>query len=147
MNPKIDHIHITVKDINRAKKFYDKLLPIIGFDLSLKEYANVPEHEYKIIEYHNKNFSFGIVNECLQHAHESVNQRKPRALHHLAFHVETKEEVDILYQKILEIPTAIVQPTQYYIEYCKDYYAVFFKDSEGIEYEIVNFQRNKYFIK
>ena len=87
------------------------------------------------------------MNECLQHAHESVNQRKPRALHHLAFHVETKEEVDILYQKILEIPTAIVQPTQYYIEYCKDYYAFFFKDSEGIEYEIVNFQRNKYFIK
>lgn len=147
MNPKIDHIHITVKDINRAKKFYDKLLPIIGFDLSLKEYANVPEYEYKIIEYHDKNFSFGIVNECLQHAHESVNQRKPRALHHLAFHVETKEEVDILYQKILEIPTAIVQPTQYYIEYCKDYYAFFFKDSEGIEYEIINFQRNKYFIK
>ncbi|BBM35236.1 VOC family protein [Pseudoleptotrichia goodfellowii] len=145
MNPKIDHIHITVKDINRAEKFYDKLLPIIGFDLSLKEYTDVPEHEYKIIEYHNKNFSFGIVNERLQYAHEAVNQRKPGALHHLAFHVETKEEVDILYQKILEIPAAIVQPPQYYIEYCKDYYAFFFKDSEGIEYEIVNFQRNKYF--
>ena len=44
MKPKIDHIHVTVADIKRAEAFYDQLLPILGFDLSLKEHDTVPEH-------------------------------------------------------------------------------------------------------
>lgn len=51
MKPKIDHIHVTVADIKRAEAFYDQLLPILGFDLSLKEHDTVPEHEYQIVEY------------------------------------------------------------------------------------------------
>lgn len=47
MRPVIDHIHITVEDIERAERFYDKLLPLLGFDLSLKEQDSVPEHEYR----------------------------------------------------------------------------------------------------
>ena len=50
-----------------------------------------------------------------------------------------------MYLKIREIPAAIVHAPRYYPEYCPDYYAVFFKDSEGIEYEIVSFEREKYF--
>lgn len=50
MRPVIDHIHITVEDIERAERFYDKLLPLLGFDLSLKEQDSVPEHEYRIVE-------------------------------------------------------------------------------------------------
>ena len=46
MKPMIDHIHITVTDLARAEVFYDKLLPLLGFDLSLKEYDEVPKHEY-----------------------------------------------------------------------------------------------------
>lgn len=44
MRPVIDHIDITVEDLNRAEKFYDKLLPLLGFDISAKEYTEVPEH-------------------------------------------------------------------------------------------------------
>lgn len=35
MRPKIDHIHITVEDPDRAERFYDRLLPLLGFSLSL----------------------------------------------------------------------------------------------------------------
>lgn len=56
MQPIIDHIDITVEDLERAESFYDKLLPILGFDISTKEYTEVPEHEYKIVEYHNNIF-------------------------------------------------------------------------------------------
>lgn len=54
MMPIIDHIHITVEDLDRAERFYDKLLPLLGFDISLKEYDCVPEHEYRIVEYHKR---------------------------------------------------------------------------------------------
>lgn len=119
----------------------------MGFDLSLKEHDCVPEHEYEIVEYHNRNFSFGIVNPRRQYENETVSRRKPGTLHHLAFRVDSKQEVDELYEKIMTIAAPIIHPPQYYPEYCPDYYAFFFKDTEGIEYEIVNFAREKYFPK
>lgn len=146
MEPIIDHIHITVSDFERAEKFYDKLMPILGFDLCYKEIDIIDEHEYKIIEYHHNNFSFGIVNSRLPFKDEIINRRKPGSLHHLAFHVDSHFDVDKIYQQLKEIGVGIVREPQLYPEYCKDYYALFFKDSEGIEYEIVNFNRKDCFI-
>jgi catechol 2,3-dioxygenase-like lactoylglutathione lyase family enzyme len=143
--PVIDHIHITVSDIDRAEKFYDRFLPLLGFDLSLKEYDDVSEYEYQIVEYHDRNFSFGIVNQRKEYANETVSRRRAGALHHLAFHVESKNKVDELFEKIAAISALIVHAPQYYPEYCKDYYAFFFKDTEGIEFEIVSFARHDYF--
>lgn len=145
MRPMIDHIHITVGDLDRAEVFYDKLLPMLGFDISLKEYDTVPEHEYKIVEYHNHRLSIGLVNQRQAYTKEKPSRRKAGALHHLAFHADSPEEVDSLYAQIKEIPAVIVHEPKYYPEYCPDYYAFFFKDSEGIEYEIVSFDRAKYF--
>ncbi|RRD63598.1 VOC family protein [Fretibacterium sp. OH1220_COT-178] len=145
MEPRIDHIHVTVEDIERAERFYDRLLPLLGFDLGLKEHDCVPEHEYRIVEYHNRNFSFGIVNRRPQFAGETVSRRKAGALHHLAFRVETEAEVDDLYREISAIPATIIHRPRHYKEYCEDYYAFFFKDSEGIEYEVVAFSRDRCF--
>lgn len=145
MQPIIDHIDITVENLKRAEEFYDKLLPILGFDISAKEYSEVPEHEYKIVEYHNKNMSIGFVNRREAYKNEKLSRRKAGALHHLAFRADSKEEVDLLYCKIKDLPAVIVHPPKYYPEYCSDYYAFFFKDSEGIEYEIVNFNRKRFF--
>ncbi len=36
MQPIIDHIQVTVKDLKKAEAFYDQLMPILGFDLSKK---------------------------------------------------------------------------------------------------------------
>ena len=146
MGPVIDHIHITVSDIDRAEKFYDKLMLILGFDLNNKEIDVVDEHEYKIIEYHSNNFSFGIVNCRSAYREEIINRRKPGSLHHLAFHVDSRSEVDDIYQQIKGIGVDIVHEPKMYPEYCNDYYALFFKDSEGIKYEIVNFSRKGCFL-
>lgn len=147
MVPMVDHIHITVEDIDRAEMFYDKLLPLLGFDLSLKEYDTVPENEYRIVEYHNYFLSIGIVNQREAYKTEKMSRRKAGALHHIAFHMDSPAEVDALYKKIKEIPATIVHAPQYYPEYCPDYYALFFKDSEGIEFELVSFDRKQYFPK
>lgn len=145
MVPKIDHIHITVENLERAESFYDKLLPLLGFDISLKEHGSVPDHDYQIVEYHHHNFSLGIVNQRVQYAGEPVSRRKAGALHHLAFYADSKAEVDRLYREVKELPAGIIHPPHAYTDYCADYYAFFFKDSEGIEYEIVHFSREKYF--
>ena len=105
----------------------------------------MPEHEYQIVEYHNQEFSFGIVNQRSQYEGDRVSRRRAGALHHLAFHVDSRAEVDAVFARVSAIPAVIVHPPRCYEEYCTDYYAFFFKDSEGIEYEIVNFARTKYF--
>ena len=51
MQPVIDHIQITVKDIKQAEKFYDKLMPILGFDLAKKVSATIQEHDLYVVEY------------------------------------------------------------------------------------------------
>jgi catechol 2,3-dioxygenase-like lactoylglutathione lyase family enzyme len=39
MEPIIDHIQITVKDLAAAVPFYDKFLPLLGFDVRAKSGA------------------------------------------------------------------------------------------------------------
>jgi len=51
MKPVIDHIQITVKDIKVAEKFYDKFLPVLGFDINNKVCAFIEEHDFHVIEY------------------------------------------------------------------------------------------------
>jgi hypothetical protein len=36
MEPIIDHIQITVRDMATAEPFYDRLMPLLGFDLARK---------------------------------------------------------------------------------------------------------------
>ena len=145
MHPRIDHIHITVEDLERAETFYDQLLPFLGFDISLKERELIPEHEYRLVEYHHRNFSIGLVNQRESYKGDKPSRRRAGALHHLAFHVDSPAEVDALYRKIRDLPAQIIHSPQHYPEYGPDYYALFFKDSERIEYEIVSFGREHYF--
>lgn len=141
MEPIIDHIYITVQDIDRAEQFYDKFLPVVGFDIRLKGRYSVPEHEYEAIEYRHKNITLAIVNQRKEYYEEKVSKRKAGAINHLAFRTPSKDDVDMAYDTIKQLPCIITHEPQYYPEYCKDYYAFFFKDSEGIEYEIVNYDR------
>ena len=51
MVPRIDHIELTVADLDRAEPFYDELLPLLGFDLDRKNWDNIPEHEFRCVDY------------------------------------------------------------------------------------------------
>ncbi len=145
MKPVIDHIHMTVTDLDRAERFYDRLLPMLGFDLRHKAKDAVPGHEYEIVEYNHVSFSIGIVSPRKEYAMETVGRRKPGALHHLAFRVESSGEVDHLFERVATIPADIVHEPRLYPEYSADYYAFFFKDPEGIELEIVSLARERCF--
>lgn len=86
----IDHIHITVTDLAQAEAFYDKLLPLLGFDLSLKEHDEVPAHEYRIVEYNQAILSIGLVSQRSVYENEKPSRRKGGALHHIAFRADQR---------------------------------------------------------
>ena len=137
MKPIIDHIQITVKDMKVAEAFYDRFLPILGFDIQRKVEAFIEEHDFHVIEYTHELLAFAITSPRKAFKNDLVNRRKPGSLHHLAFKAETREEVDIAYQKLLEIGAVIVSEPKLHPEYGENYYAVYFKDLENIKYEIV----------
>jgi catechol 2,3-dioxygenase-like lactoylglutathione lyase family enzyme len=138
MEPIVDHIQITVQDMSVAVPFYDKLLPLLGFDPRSKVDAVIEEHEFHVVEYSHPRLAFAIMSPRPAFAGDAVHRRKPGALHHLAFKAESRAEVDRLHAELKRIGATIVSPPREYPEYKPpDYYAVFFKDLEGIKYEIV----------
>ena len=138
MEPIIDHIQITVKDMSIAVPFYDQLLPLLGFDIKKRGSAVIDEHEFHVVEYVHPRLAFAITSPRSAFLGDTINRRKPGALHHLAFKAESRAEVDRLFSELKEIGAVIVGEPRNYPEYTpQPYYALFFKDLEGIKYEIV----------
>jgi len=143
ITPVIDHIQVTVKDMAVAEPFYDKLMPILGFDLSQKIKGRVAANDFDVVEYHHPSLIFGINSPREAFNKESVHRRKPGSLHHLAFKAKSREEVDRLYLKIKETGATIVNLPKLYPQHGDSYYALFFKDPNGIKYELVYEERKK----
>jgi len=139
MQPLIDHIQITVKDLSVAEPFYDKLLPLLGFDLAKKGSAVIEAHDMHVVEYSHPHLAIAISSPRSAFVDDTIHRRKPGALHHLAFKAESRAEVDRLHLELQAIGAVIVSAPREYPEYTPPgYYALFFKDLEGIKYEIVH---------
>ena len=137
MQPIIDHIQITVKDLDAAEAFYDRLMPILGFDLAHKAKGKVPAHEFEVVEYYHPALIFAINSPRSAFKDDSIHRRKPGALHHLAFKASSRNEIDELYPLIKAAGAQIVDVPKFYPQHGESYYALFFKDQEGIKYELV----------
>jgi len=143
MQPIIDHIEITVKDMTVAVPFYDKLLPLLGFDLKSRVSAVIEEHEKHVVAYEHPRLGFTITSPRKAFKSETINRRKPGSLHHLAFRAPSRADVDRLHAELKRIGATIVSPPREYPEYTPPgYYALFFKDPDGIKYEIVCVEPN-----
>ena len=138
MQPIVDHIQITVRDMAVAVPFYDRLLPLLGFSLQNKAGTVIDAHEFHVMKYIHPRIAFAITSPRRAFQDEPIHRRKPGALHHLAFQAGSRAEVDRLYAELKSIGAVIVTPPRDYPEYTPPgYYALFFKDLEGIKYEIV----------
>jgi catechol 2,3-dioxygenase-like lactoylglutathione lyase family enzyme len=138
MEPFIDHIEITVRDMATAVPFYDRLLPLLGFDLRHRTEAVIEKHDKRVVSYEHPHLGFAITSPLNAFSHETINRRKPGALHHLAFRARSRAEVDGLHVELQGIGATIVHPPREYPEYTPaGYYALYFKDPDGIKYEIV----------
>jgi catechol 2,3-dioxygenase-like lactoylglutathione lyase family enzyme len=138
MEPVIDHIQITVRDLSVAVTFYDRLMPLLGFDPMRRSSAVVEQHELRVVEYSHPRLCFAITSPRPALAADTIHRRRPGALHHLAFKAESRQEVDRLHGALQAIGATIVSPPREYPEYTPaGYYALYFKDPEGMKYEIV----------
>ena len=91
------------------------------------------EYDKHVVQYSHPRLGFAITSPRSGFASETINRRKPGALHHLAFKAPSRAEVDRLHSKLKQIGATIVSPPRAYPEYTPPgYYALYFKDPEGI---------------
>jgi catechol 2,3-dioxygenase-like lactoylglutathione lyase family enzyme len=116
----IDHISIRVSDYEKSKEFYGKLFEFLGFEIS-DEYSDT-------IGWTNGRTRYWIA--------AAEGRRKYRigdvGLHHYAFQLRSRRDVDALQGFLEGEGVRIVDPAG---EYYDDYYAVFFLDPDGIKLE------------
>jgi len=119
----IDHISIRVSDYEKSKAFYDKLLTFLGFKV-LGEYGD------------QIGWTNGMTRYWIGQADGAAVERGYRigdiGLHHYAFELRSRNDVDDLQDFLKEEGVTIFDPAD---EYYDDYYAVFFLDPDGIKLE------------
>lgn len=116
----IDHISIRVSDYEKSKAFYGKLFTFLGFEIS-DDYGST-------IGWTNGHTRYWIA--------EAEGQKKYKigdvGLHHYAFELRNRRDVDALQAFLKKENVRIVDPAA---EYYEDNYAVFFLDPDGIKLE------------
>lgn len=119
----IDHLVIRVSDFRKSKAFYGKLFDFLGFEV-LDEYPGA-------IGWTNGKTRFWI-----GRADAKGRQRKYRigdvGFHHYAFALRSRKDVDALQGFLEQNGVTIVDAAG---EYYDDYYAVFFRDPDGLKLE------------
>jgi catechol 2,3-dioxygenase-like lactoylglutathione lyase family enzyme len=123
----IDHISVRVSDFARSKAFYAKLFEFLSFKV-LDEYDDA-------IGWTN-----GKTRYWIGQADAPGRKHKHRigdvGLHHYAFELRNRKDVDALEGFLKKLGATIVDPAA---EYYDDYYAVFFLDPDGLKLEAMYF--------
>lgn len=124
----IDHIYLSVSDIDRAECFYDTVMELLDFRKGTKPIAGE-----RHLHYFNR-----VTQISIRPAHRPQTAHDPYApgLHHLCLRVESRADVDTV-SKALRTNGIETTAPDFYPEYAPDYYATFFDDPDGIRLEVV----------
>ncbi|MBW4616686.1 MAG: VOC family protein [Desmonostoc vinosum HA7617-LM4] len=122
----INHIALTVSNLNKSEDFYNELLGFLGYEQGEKT-----EH---LILWASASGVITISLANPQSANKNHDRYSP-GLHHLAFSADHREQVDQLYKLLIERGVEILDPPNEY-NYMPGYYAVYFLDPDGIKLEL-----------
>lgn len=130
----IDHIYVTVSDLDVSETFYDNVMSLLGFVKSKAPIGGDPH-----IHYFNRHYGFTI--RPARQPYNRFDAYSP-GLHHFCFRVDSIDDVNAVAEGLAEFNIAC-DPPGFYPEYASDYYAVFFVDPDGIRLEVTNFRQNR----
>ena len=129
----IDHIYVTVSDMERSERFYDVVMGVLGF----RKNRFLLEGEQHI-QYYNRHFGYVLRPARVSGRHDPYVP----GLHHFCFRVESEADVAVAAQKFQEANISVTGP-KLYPEYAPDYFAVFFEDPDGMQLEITNYRQER----
>lgn len=130
----IDHIYITVSDLQHSESFYDQVLLVaLGFRKSKFSLDDEPH-----VQYFNRYFGYVL------RPSRSSNKRDCYApgLHHFCFRVESVDDV-VAVANQLRAAGVKTSEARHYPEYAPDYWATYFTDPDGIRLEVTNYRQER----
>lgn len=125
----IDHVDLTVNDLQRSIAFYEKVFAALGF-------RRVPTEDY--IAWGNGHMNIAVRPRADEEKDARFNRYRV-GLHHIAFRTRSRDEVDRLHGFLVQEGFPVLDAPAEYPEYGPDYYAVFFADPDGMKLEVVHF--------
>jgi glyoxylase I family protein len=124
----IQHVDLTVSDVPRSIDFYTRLLGPLGFS----EYGRYPSYRRsEEVVY----FGFGHQHLGLRQADGGKHRYYDVGIEHIAFFVDTREEVDDAYQRCLAMGANVHYQPELDRDIA-DYHALFVFDPDGIRVEV-----------
>lgn len=126
----LNHIQINVKNIKVSSSFYEKLFSKLGWKKFMEE---------KDIKSWTDGKTTLFLNQCEKKYIKNGFHRKSIGLNHIAFTVNSKKDIDKIYEFLKKNRITILYggPKEY-PEYCPGYYAVYFEDPDRIKLEVVH---------
>jgi len=125
----INHLDLTVTDLVASCAFYDKVLGRLGYKRTSEYAGEVP---CWVLSLAGSQISIGLHKAKIATPHN----RYAVGLHHLAFHLSSRTEIDDFHEFLLREHVDVLDaPTEY--DYTPGYYAAFFADPDGIKLEVV----------
>ena len=129
----IDHLVLSVSDLDRSKAYYGRVLGFLGFKLKhdMGDFAG---------------WSNGKTLFWIAQADSAGRKRKHRkgdiGFHHYAFELDSRTAVDALGAFLEETGLPVADPPGSY-NGDDQYYAVFFHDPDGMRLEAMHYGREK----
>jgi catechol 2,3-dioxygenase-like lactoylglutathione lyase family enzyme len=123
----IGHIGLAVPDLLVAKRYYDALMPLVGFEPFID---NADEFAYLPAAGKRGTYIFF-------YASAAGYQAESAGLQHLAFMVPTRSAVHAVFDHVMDMGDTVVLEPQHFPQYPSPYYAMFWLDTHGFKLEVV----------
>ena len=130
----IDHIYITVSDLQRSELFYDHVLvETLGFRKNKFTLGGDPH-----VQYFNRYFGYVLRPSHNLKGHDSYAP----GLHHFCFRVESVTDVVAVANQLRAVGIEASE-AKLYSEYAPDYWATSFTDPDSIRLEVTNYRQER----
>jgi predicted enzyme related to lactoylglutathione lyase len=120
---RLDHIDLRVKDFKRAMKFYQRVLPEVGF------ISDRSDETWGTFYSAGKDMPSDFFGFTEDRDHQPNGTR-------ISFWADTRDEVDRIAQLVREIGGQNLEGPEICADYSPGYYAFFFEDPDGNKLEI-----------
>ena len=133
MRGRIHHLDLTVKDPWASAPFYDAVLGYMGYRRAADDAEGL---DWQLPQGGQNFASIGLVKAKGPEADQHHNRYAP-GLHHIAWHADSRADVDDMHELLIAIGAYVLNPPAEYPAYGEGYYAVFFADLDGLKLEFV----------
>ena len=123
----LGHLGVNVINLNRAKAYYDHMMPMLGYEPYL---SDGDQFAYRPADRERGPALFFY--PALEAGH--VSRHRP-GLQHLAVALETRQRVDAAHDAVRTLGGEVVHAPQLFPQYRPHYYATFWLDPEGFMLE------------